>query len=256
MAVTGAVAVFGAPAETRGQTATGALEFRAEVLVRYPPGTCPPGTPHLVECFDRTGDTTVPGLGAVQVSWAYVLENTPVGCPGQLGADVVRLLSTTARLTVEGKGEIYLSTAGTNCLARVGTLRSTEDFTVVGGSGSFSGASGGGSLASQSNGPPAYSGFDTWTGTLVVPGAQFDLTAPAIQGATNRKVVVGRRVKHARVAYRVAGRDEVDGVVPVSCKPSSGSSFAVGRTRVACSATDKSANRANAGFTVIVVRRP
>lgn len=255
VAVTGAVAVLGARAETRRGAAAGPLEFRAEVLVRYPPAACPSGTPRLIECFDRTGDTTLAGLGAVHVSYAYVLESTPLGCSGELGADVVRLPPTTARLTVEGKGEIFLLTEGTGCLARAGTLRSTEGFTVTGGSGSFSGASGGGTLASQSNGPPAYSGFDTWSGTLVVPGMQFDVTAPVISGATDRKVLVARRAKGVRVTHRVTARDDVDGVVPVSCIPKSGSRFGVGRTRVTCTATDKSANKGTATFTVRVARR-
>jgi hypothetical protein len=253
--ITGVVAGFGARGETLRAAAAGTLDFRAEVLIRYPSAPCPAGTPRLIECFDRTGDTSVAGLGTVHESYAYRLENTPPGCLGQLGADVIRLLPTTARLTVEGKGEIYLSTAGTGCLDRAGTLRSSEGFTVIGGSGSFSGASGGGTLASQSNGPPSFSGFDTWTGRLVVPGMQFDVTAPAITGASNKKVVVGRRVKRVRVTYRVTARDDVDGVVPVSCIPKPGSPFTAGRTRVTCSATDKSSNTANAVFTVTVARR-
>lgn len=254
--ITGVVAGFGAPGNpSQRAAAAGTLDFRAEVLIRYPSAACPAGTPRLIECFDRTGDTTVAGLGTVHESYAYSLENTPPGCPGELGADVIRLLPTTARLTVEGKGEIYLSTEGTGCLDRAGALRSTEGFTIIGGSGSFLGASGGGSLASQSSGPPSFNGSDTWTGTLVVPGLQFDLTAPAISGATNKKVLVGRRVKRVRVTYRVTAQDDVDGVVPVSCIPRSGSPFTAGRTRVTCSATDKSSNTANAGFTVTVARR-
>jgi hypothetical protein len=249
------VAVLGARAETQQEAAAGTLEFRAEVPVRYPSAACPPGTPPLFECFARTGDTTVPGLGAAHVSYAYVLESAPAGCPPQLGADVLRLPAATARLVVAGKGEIYFSTAGTGCLARAGTLRSSEAFTITGGAGAYVGASGGGTLASQSNGPPSSNGFDTWSGTLVVPGTQFDLTAPAISGTTNKKVRIGRRAERVRVTYSVVARDDVDGVVPVSCNPRSGSPFAVGRTRVACSATDKSANKANAGFTITVRRR-
>jgi len=53
----------------------------------------------------------------------------------------------------------------------------------------------------------------------------------------------------------VAAHDDVDGTVPVTCAPRSGSFFPVGRTRVRCAATDKSANTATASFTVTVRRR-
>jgi hypothetical protein len=50
----------------------------------------------------------------------------------------------------------------------------------------------------------------------------------------------------------VSAFDGLDGNVPVSCSPTSGSVFAIGNTQVACSATDAHGNIGNANFTVTV----
>jgi hypothetical protein len=70
----------------------------------------------------------------------------------------------------------------------------------------------------------------------------------------SKHVRASGKVKRVRVAYRVTARDAVDGHVPVSCKPRLSNPFAIGRTKVACSATDRSANRATVHFTVRVTR--
>lgn len=56
----------------------------------------------------------------------------------------------------------------------------------------------------------------------------------------------------ATVNFRASATDNVDGSVPVSCTPASGSLFPIGDTRVACAATDSSGNTASGGFTVHV----
>jgi hypothetical protein len=248
-----AVLAFAAP--THGDAVAGTLELRAEISIAYPATECPPGTSLLFECFRRTGKAIVPGLGSVEASYAYVIENTPLGCTAPPGSDPLRLPATTARLTVAGKGEIDLRTGGTGCLNRSGSLRSSEPFTITGGSGLYAGASGGGTLTSLSIGPPSFTGIDTWTGTLAAPGLQFDLAAPTVSGAVDKKVRVARRAKRVRVTYAVTAKDDVDGPVPVTCSPRSGAQFAVGRTRVTCSATDSSGNAGTATFTVTVTRR-
>jgi HYR domain len=48
--------------------------------------------------------------------------------------------------------------------------------------------------------------------------------------------------------------DIVDASVPVSCDPSSGSTFPAGTTTVTCTATDDSGNSTSASFTVTVSR--
>jgi hypothetical protein len=45
-------------------------------------------------------------------SYAYEVDPAPPGC----GADMVRVLPTTARLSVAGKGEIELHVGGTGCV--------------------------------------------------------------------------------------------------------------------------------------------
>jgi hypothetical protein len=54
------------------------------------------------------------------------------------------------------------------------------------------------------------------------------------------------------VTYSASAADNVDGAVPVSCSPSSGSTFAVGSTSVSCSATDAHGNTGSNSFTVHV----
>jgi hypothetical protein len=57
----------------------------------------------------------------------------------------------------------------------------------------------------------------------------------------------------AAVTYTATATDDVDGSVPVSCTPESGSTFPIGTTEVTCSATDAAENKATGKFTVTVV---
>ena len=240
----------GTPAIAFG-AAAGTLTFDAQVDVRYPVTTCPAGTSSGVLCFGRFGSGVIRGLGTVSESYVYQEDLAPAGCAN----DGVSVLPTTARLDVPGKGEIELSVAGAACVPHVDLqpLRATAAFTVTGGSGRYSGASGGGTYTELSYGPPGFHGRDTWTGTLVVPGLDFDLTAPVFTGPVSKSVRAAKGKKSARVVYRVTASDDVDGVVPASCLPRSGGLFRLGRTTVRCSATDKSANSATRTFTVTVL---
>jgi hypothetical protein len=233
---------------------TGTLSFAAELPAKYPPVACPAGTPDGVECFARAGRGIIRGLGSVEESYGYFVQGLAAGCD----PEPVRVLPTTARLSVPGKGEIEIQLAGTGCLSRVlpNPLRGEETFTITGGSGRYAGASGGGTLVHVSYGPPAWSATDMWAGTLLVPGLDFDLTAPTISGAADKLVRVRRRVNRVRVTYTVLAQDDVDGAVSATCRPRSRSWFAVGRTRVRCSATDTSGNESRATFVITVKRRP
>jgi hypothetical protein len=231
----------------------GGLTFEAELEVRYPPKPCAAGTPSGVECYARAGTGVIRGLGSVNESMAYEVESAPPGC----GGDMVRMLPTTARLSVPGKGEIELRLGGSGCVTRMGPnpLRAQADFTITGGSGRFAEASGGGTYVEVSLGPPSYRGRDTWSGTLVVPGLDFDVTPPVLTGVRNRTIRALRGLKRVRVTYSVRAQDDVDGPLPVTCRPRSGSRFTVGRTSVRCSAVDTSGNERAARFTVTVKRR-
>ncbi len=56
----------------------------------------------------------------------------------------------------------------------------------------------------------------------------------------------------AAVSYTASATDAVDGVVPVTCAPPSGSTFPIGDTTVICTASDSTGNVASGSFTVHV----
>ncbi|MBI4311130.1 MAG: HYR domain-containing protein, partial [Chloroflexi bacterium] len=57
----------------------------------------------------------------------------------------------------------------------------------------------------------------------------------------------------AAVAFTSSASDIVDGPLATTCTPASGSTFAIGTTAVACSATDNRGNTGSASFSVTVV---
>jgi hypothetical protein len=126
-----------------------------------------------------------------------------------------------------------------------------QAFTVTGGTGIYAGASGSGTVERSVSGG---TGTETWTGTIVAPATEFDLTAPTLSGAVSKTVRAPKGAKRVRVTYGVTASDAVDGAVSAACAPRSGSRFPIGRTVVKCSASDSSANTANASFRITVKR--
>jgi len=230
--------------------AAGTLTLTMQVAIADDFRTCPPGTPAgATGCFSRKGAADVRGLGRVEESWDPVVDETGAGC----GPASLRFFPSTARFTVSGKGAIDVQVKGA-CLPFTppSPVVGTETYPVTGGSGKFAGASGAGTVDQLSNGP-GLPGHDTWSGTLVVPGFEFDLVPPTITGAADTRVRAPRKAQRIRVRYHVSARDDVDGPVPVACKPKSGSFFRVGRrTIVRCSAKDTSANTQTAQFAITV----
>ena len=55
-------------------TASGTLPLKAEIRNQYPPTTCPAAAPQGAACFTRTGTTLLRGLGPVEESYAYFLD--------------------------------------------------------------------------------------------------------------------------------------------------------------------------------------
>jgi N-acetylneuraminic acid mutarotase len=90
----------------------------------------------------------------------------------------------------------------------------------------------------------------------VVEGSQIlaalDFTPPVLTLPADM-VVNQTSIGGAIVAFSASAIDNVDGAVAVSCAPASGSLFAVGTTRVTCSASDVHANTASGSFTVTVL---
>lgn len=226
---------------------TGSLTTNAVLSMTSTLDPCPPGSPPEADvCAARTGGGAVSGLGEVSATYMFFVKEGD--------CDVV--FETTARLQVAGKGELQLAVDRYRGACISSSLNLSRAFTITGGSGIYAGASGGGTVTHQySPTPSGSSGTDTWTGTLSVPGLEFDVTPPTLSGAVNKTVRARKGSKRVRVTYRVTASDAVDGSVPVSCQPRSGSRFKIGRTFVKCSATDTSANANTERFRVIVKRK-
>jgi len=174
-----------------------------------------------------------------------------------IGEGNLKILGYTTSVKVAGKGEIDFTVAdAATCLPpNAAALAVPQSFTVTGGRGIYAGASGSGRI--ERTAAPLGSGatgVDTWIGTLVVPGLEFDVTPPTLTGATPKTVRAPKGVKRVRVTYKVTAADDVDRAVPVVCAPRSGSRFPIGRTVVKCAAADSSGNAADAAFRVTVKR--
>ena len=78
-----------------------------------------------------------------------------------------------------------------------------------------------------------------------------DTTAPAITAPANI-VAEATSAAGAAVSYSASAADLVDGSVAVSGSPASGSTFAIGSTSVALSASDSRGNTSSASFSVTV----
>src|SRR5262249_49183441 len=155
---------------------------------------CPAGTTST-ECYPVEAQGQVPGLGDTTLTFTQWV-NLPNGM-----SEPCRLLSTPdAMFTVAGKGEITLLARNHSCQSFSQSIAGTMDFTVIGGSGAYAGATGTGTVRIVLSGQ---SGTSTWTGTLNVPGLEFDTTAPTISGASNQVVKVKKTARRARVSYSV-----------------------------------------------------
>jgi hypothetical protein len=247
-ALTAATSATGAP-----DRATGTLQIDATLITTRTSSDayCPPGTSATALCFRYVGDGSIGGLGRVTSTYTKII---------RMGyADCEVLFVTPVVIEVAGKGTLELSRPGPTCWRfslpiTIGPL----EFTVGGGSGRYSGATG--SVTFTTNVFERDQGVrgasrDEWKGALAVPGVEFDVTPPTIEGAIAKNVRAPKRAKRVRVRYAVTAHDAVDGSVPAVCRPSSGSFFKLGRTLVACTAADTSANTSRAQFTVTVTRR-
>ena len=250
-------AIVAAPAVSEPLEAaeTGTLALHAFLQVesrRYV--ACPPATGSTIECVSRHGQGTMSGLGKVSVApYLYFIDLVPDGCL----PDETRVLTSSMVLVVAGKGEIDVATAPTGCLrGSEGRPNTVQSFAITGGTGIYAGATGGGKLSRAfSVTDTGAVGPETWTGTLVVSGLEFDVAAPTLAGASSKTVRAVKGARTAKVTYKVTATDEVDGAVPTVCQPKSGSRFKVGKTTVRCEASDSSGNKAKAAFAVTVKPR-
>lgn len=83
-----------------------------------------------------------------------------------------------------------------------------------------------------------------------------DTTAPRLAALADR-TVQATSPSGAHVEYDTpTATDLVDGSVPATCSPASGSLFPLGSTTVGCSATDRAGNKGTRSFAVKVTPRP
>jgi len=251
--VSGSASLAGIAASPVSGVTAGTLNMNTSLTLASQLGSCH-SFPSATDCDTRTNDGSFAGLGTVTASYTFPMDWGSGLCPSGFG----KALAYPMRLEVAGKGAINVAvSAATTCVAIEATGTQTQTFTITGGTGIYAGASGRGTLTRALGGPVSDGsrhGNETWQGTLTVPGLEFDLSPPKFAGATSRKVVATRHAKRVRVRFVVTATDDVDGPVPVRCKPRSGTRFHIGRTRVHCSATDTSANLATAGFRITVRR--
>jgi hypothetical protein len=243
VAAAGAVA-FLVTASSSAPFAAGTLNLRATLGTSSPAGVCPAEAPPGADCHPRTGAGSVSGLGSVSATYTWFFGMGD--CPSTL----VKPLATSGRLVVAGKGEIDVALAdGARCVEQEPVRNEPQVFTITGGTGTYQGASGGGTVERSLSGGH---GVERWTGTLIVPGLEFDITPPTIAGAVAKTVRAPKGAKRVRVTYKVTARDAVDGPIAVACLPRSGSWFAIGRTTVTCQARDSSGNTGRSRFAVTV----
>jgi hypothetical protein len=240
------ILVCAVPASASRGRAAGTLQLPDTFLKGSYDGTdCPQGTPDGDLCWAINTKGVVRGLGAVTASGVLVVSGPHTDC---------EVWQSTPTLTVAGKGTIVLSVktpSGTCFNGAGGPVNAGLVFTVTGGTGAFAGASGSGT--EDTSGVGQLQASDSLSGTIDAPATTFDLTPPVITGVS-RVVHVAKGKKSIRVRYAVSAKDAVDGSMPATCTPASGTTFKIGRTRVTCTATDSSANTATAGFTITVER--
>lgn len=247
------VAGIAAPPVAGVTEAAGTLNMNTSLALASQLGTCG-SIPVANNCDARTDDGLFPGLGSVTASYTFPMDWGEAPCSVEFG----KALAYSVRLDVAGKGAIDVAVSeATDCVLIENIGTQTQAFTVTSGTGIYAGASGSGTLTRALGGVAddgARHGYEIWHGTLAVPGLAFDLVAPKISRATSRTVVVRRHAKRVRVRFNVTATDDVDGPVPVTCKPRSGTRFRIGQRRVQCSTTDTSANLATASFRITVRR--
>ena len=219
---------------------------------------CPAGTPATTdECVRFVGVAEVRGLGRVTETYTKSFDSAT--CPGRVTSHPTTVFEIAGKGVIEVAMEPWPTCSDPANVSPSGVTASLAG-RIVRGTQKFAGASG--SLKVTNHVKPASctgggcrgTATDIWTGTLVVPGMEFDLTPPVVSGAASKSVTAPRTARFVRVRYSVKAQDAIDGFVPAPCKPVSGSRFKLGRTKVVCTAKDSSANVATARFTVTVKR--
>jgi hypothetical protein len=100
----------------------------------------------------------------------------------------------------------------------------------------------------------ASDGTNTANASFTVTVTFVDTTAPVISNLPSNRVVEANGPSGSVVSYTgPTATDAAEGPKPVSCSPTSGSTFPLGGTAVNCTASDSHGNTSSASFTVTVV---
>jgi HYR domain-containing protein len=224
------------------------LRFQAGVTFHVGDvGSCPVGTSPLISCYRFAGQTVVPGLALASFDFRLFIDRS----------DPKNLCSTWTikdGVLFSPKGSVRFVGQSQGCQPIAEGGSGTFQYQFTGGDGPFAAASGSGTAAFAAGDLVSLTSHAQWTGTLDVPGYTFDTAEPTFSRVAKRVVKIPRG-RGAHVRYAPKAQDAIDGSVPVTCTPQSGSFFALGRSRVTCLASDTSGNTATASFLVIVKRR-
>jgi len=237
-----AAAALGAAAPASADT----LPFDRVLPGTFETAQCETGSLELARCFLVEISGRVPGLGR-----AVVRER--VFQSGDLDLDLCEPQVRFGTI-VSARGTVDYLATGIDCPAsrelNGGYRAVIAQWTATGGTGIFAGVTGAGQESVRPEGDRV---FIHLHGTLDVPGARFDLTPPVLRTVPGTQTMRARAPAIVRYA-RPTAVDAVDGAVPVTCTPRSGTRFALGRTIVRCEAADSSGNVATARFIVLVRR--
>jgi len=94
------------------------------------------------------------------------------------------------------------------------------------------------------------------TSVTILIGTSLDTTPPVITVPENITVDVPGAESTIVTYLGESAIDDVDGIVPVSCTPTSGSTFSLGETIVTCTASDSAKNTASEIFSITVSLLP
>lgn len=92
--------------------------------------------------------------------------------------------------------------------------------------------------------------LNSWVLSRIGSGGGGGDTTPPTLNLPSNITQLAASLSGAVVNYSATATDDVDGTVPVSCNPPSGSIFFIGTTTVNCSATDNAGNQATGSFNV------
>ena len=198
LAVAMTVVVAGAGTQVTTATATSAtsdLALKAKLSLTSMNGACSSGAGRrvrsahrlgLVRAWSRDGEVRVPGRPRA----ARMCTKRRHGS---------RLLEPLRR---SGEGRDPLHARRGRVHGQQGIYNETQAYSITGGTGIYAGAAGSGTVERNlgEEGSAGRKGPETWTGTLSVPGLDFDTTRPTFTGATNKTVEQRRAPRRAACA--------------------------------------------------------